>query len=386
MISVKIVCLSLLWVSWVSTVSAALTIDEVEGLQSFMHKLQNDGLASAYAAGHQQALDAYFSEYIHLFHRVLNPSPDTMRNGRNPAPRSSEELKDGLNGLTNLVHLIRYSNLSILHDLKRALLPRYPEHVGKDSIFGRIHYRSLIRLSNSYGIDPTIPVRPWLGTETVYLAALLSLNNTMLRHLRSLDFQLMDAKLVQRERLVRYQGMITKLYNDMARYLQIQPLLPYYDTVWDIGNKLNLLANSPVGRANSSRIQNVAENLCHTILSMMAIYGLPARPAMPTTTRTNRTWTANIPAAPAAPGTEVISDQLRRRWEVGRLIELGPTVNVTSTVWILQLLRGLNQDLQPFVNALGAASGWIGAIPSLVNRATSLLERVVPTFRRSDTD
>jgi hypothetical protein len=385
MISVKIFCLSLLSVSWVSTVSAALTIDEVEGLQSFMHKLRKDGLASAYAAGHQQALDAYFLEYIHLFHQVLNPSPDTVRHGPNPAPRPSEELNHELDGLPNLVQLIRYSNLSIIHDLKLFLLPRDPGSVDENSIFGRVDDRSLTRVSADYGTEPTIPVTPWLGTETVYLAALLSLNNTMLRLVRPFDLQLMGATLVQRQRLVRYQDMITRLYNGMARYLQNRPLLPYYEAAREIQNELIQLANSSVSPARSSRIQTVTERLSHTILSMMAIYGLPARPEMPSKS-TGRKRTTYTPAVPPAHGTAVISDLLAHRWEAGRLIDLGPAFKVSARVWLLQLLRGLKQDLQQFVDSLGVRSGWILPIPSLLDLAIPLLRKTPPAPRHSGTN
>jgi hypothetical protein len=388
MVSFNTFYLSLLSVSWVSTVSAALTVEQVEALGWFRFNIHNHGLAAAYSAVHQPLVDAYISDYIEQFHRTLNPYLNFVCNGQNPAPPPSvdSELTQSLNGIPRIVQLIGYSNLSILRDFKLALLPTNPQSIGDQSIFGRIDDRYLTRVSDEFGIDPTIPQRPWLGTQTVYLAALISMNNTMHSLVRRFNFQSMGATLLQRQRLVRYQDMITRLYNGMVQYLRIHTMLPYYDTVQDIRNELTELADSPISRARSSQIQSIAEDLSHAILSMIAIYGLPARPEMPAT-GTGRNRTPYRPAVPAAPGTEVISDVFARRWEAGRLINLGLSSSSANTrIWILQLLRGLKQDLKPSVDCLGSGSGWIWPIPSLVDLAAYLLERIRPAPRRSGTD
>jgi hypothetical protein len=215
----------------------------------------------------------------------------------------------------------------------------------------QIDDRYLTSVTDAFGINP---LRPWLGTDIVNVAALFSMNSAMFSLVTDYYFYSAHQTLVHR--LVHYRDMISGLYNEMGRYMRIQTLLQYHNIFRDIRVKLNKLANSADGNARRVEIDAVSTRLAIAILSMMAIYGRPARFRIP-----------------AERGTKVISDLLADRWQVRHLINLERRVRHASKLWMRKLLAIFADESGTFENGFGPGSVWIRKIQPLLRTAISLL-------------
>jgi hypothetical protein len=379
----------------------------------FVENIQSVGsLGAAYADVHKPSLDAYLSEYIDELHRTvelyLGNLPETVRNGQNPAPGPDQELQAALNWLPKCVDFIWYSNLNIINDIKKKWLARYdPESITWLVILAKIDDTYLNDVSVEYDVNRTRPVIFQLGTPwhlhlIVDVAASLSTNDAVFSMVCSdSEFQSMNSMLENRlpehlrymitqrydsnfqsvypalvNRLRHYRHMISRIYHEMARYMEIQIPREYDAILQDITRDLDELANRVVHPITRRQWRNnfykVAKSLSHTTLSMMAIYGRPAR----FVTRTGPSIHSPL-QVPAAAGMEVISELLAGRWYFRRLINLQLGSNKSKIIWTKQLLSGLSRQLE---NEFGGGAWWIPAIRPLLDWARSMLGSGPPFF------
>jgi hypothetical protein len=368
MISSNIFYLTFLSVSCMSFVRAPLTPQQTIEIGTFWNSELAD-LHDALQAVPQSTLDAYFSDCILIFQNTLGPYldnlPEAVLNGEEDAPSPGQHLTRALDGLPNLVYLIKYSNVCILNNLEGQFLALYPVSIGSESILGIINNENVSDVWNNYIRYRTDLVALPLQSYILYIAILFSMNRTMLDLIP--QNHRLDARLV--ERLEIYQRMIISLHSEMARYMRIQTLRPYSKTFKDFKKELKKIAQGVMREdVRTMKIEDHAVNIAHAILPMIAIYGRPAaRPATPT-----------IPGDPATLGTEILINLFKTQWTVRRLIGQTVNMNVSRPRWIQRLLESLETELKEIENRAGAWSSWMEKIREpILNRAFDLLNREI---------
>jgi hypothetical protein len=371
MISAAIFYFGLVSVSWISFVGA-LTAAQINAINVFLNHTGGD-LLGAFREVTKPTLAAYFRESIQNFHTALDPYlnglDDTVRKGVNPAPPpdSDSDLSRELAGLTNLVNLIKYENLTLLQELK-WILSTYGQHghLGPESTLGMIDDEYVIAVWNEYVASRTGQRHPL--TTYIHLATLYSMNRTML----SLASHPLLVSLVMR--LADYHDMIIRLHASMARYLQIDTLCPFSKTFRVAENQLNELAMSVDIPDTINQIRTLAYDLSTQILLVIAIYGCPPGPEFPF-----------LHGDRAIAGTEIIFKLFVTRWDIRRLIgqQIGRYVSFED--WILCVLNSLYTELLKIQDSYwiwnhlyGPTSAWVLRLWRMVNKALYVLDPPVP--------
>jgi hypothetical protein len=365
MISSNIFHFSLLSISWISFVRPYLTAEQDNELRGLWANRDNN-LRGAFNAVTPSTLDAYYQGWIRTFDNTiclyLRKLDVNVRDGQIQAPEPHEAVRTTLAGIPNLVYMIRYSNITILKDLK-DLISVHRVQLGPRSILGMINDIYVTSVWDDYAIYLTELEPGQLETYIVYLIVLFSMNKTLLNNIN--PYFSLDANLVNR--LESYQTMITSLHSAIAAYMQIVTLIPYYRKFEDIENELNQLARDTSATNPDMTLQleikTRVHNLSTSILQMIAIYGRPPKQE-----------TTFTPAEPRKPGTEIISKLIGSQWEIRRLVGQVVCMGIPEPSWLLEVVMSFQAVLPNIAEPVGPWSRWMLKIGPILRLARSLLK------------
>jgi hypothetical protein len=154
-------------VSWTSAVSVVLDVQQRGIIDLFRQRLQGGNhLANAYDTTNLVALDAYYLEWIDsLMNHVdnyLNHMDANVDYVKHAPSDPDLAFNSTLDELSNFVYLIRYSNLSILNNLKRDLGP-----ISAAFILVIINDQYVRSVSEQYGINKNAPAERSFETNIV---------------------------------------------------------------------------------------------------------------------------------------------------------------------------------------------------------------------------
>jgi hypothetical protein len=373
MISSKIFFFGLFSASLISVGSAVLDGPHALAIRLFQYNLQHEWpLAVACAHVDPAALKAYFLDRIdhydaHVDH--YNPGFGPERN-QVPEPDHSKEFIAIFNELPRFVWILLYSNVNMLNQIKGVLpppsippestsIPPESTSIPPDSILAMITDQYVGYLANHY---PTIRATEGERSFRPYIlnvAILFSLNRAMLNVIHNHAQRKTLAPMI-----VEYQDMITQFYELIRKYMLMKNLLPYHQIFFNLGGIINLLSN---GRDTQSRddsirpaVANLVTNLVNTILSMIAIMGMP-RPLA-------------LGATPVS-GSVLIFNILRNMWSVRRLMGLEiQWQDAPDGVWYRQLLKDLQYVLLETIGPLSEAwEEWIAVIGPMLGKGQELV-------------
>jgi hypothetical protein len=275
MISSHIFYFSLLSVFWISFVRAALTPAQNTEMRFFFDAAM-DNLRTAFHGITETTVDVYFQEVVLDFHHALGPYladlDATVRHGRTqaPQPQVPGPLNFALAGVPGNFYLIKYSNLSILNDLKKVLVSTFRMEIIPATLLGMIDDDNVTSAWNDYVTYRNAPQRLQLEVYIVDIAVLFSMNRAMLVYIPPNHPLCSGAQVT---RLKHYQTLIGALHSHLAGYMQTQPLASYNNMFQNIQDDFARLGRAAM--PDTIQIRDVAYELCVTILSMIAIYGRP---------------------------------------------------------------------------------------------------------------
>jgi hypothetical protein len=416
MISSNIFYFSILCISWISFVRAYLTPEQNIEIAGFWN-YHGDDLHDAFKAVRPSTVDAYYWDWIMNFQYTLGPYlvnlDVSVLSGQNQAPQPDGPLGARLAGIPNIVYLIRYSNLTILKDIKDDWVSMYRKPISSRSLLGMIDDNYVTSVWNDYATYHTKQQPRQSEAYIIFLVVLFSMNRTML--------DIIPKKSPLHEyvvpRLGYYQTMINLLLSGIARYMQITTLIPYYrifddyqvefirlaDALIDERNiqmeslesfqefqnelgprasaanserdiriaklaafedfktELNRLS-SPTIREIIHQIEALAYHLSDRILPMIAIYGLPLRAETPF-----------IHWEYEKSGPEIISDLFKKKWEIRRLVGQEIYESVGNARWLRQVLNSLEMELRNIDNRKGPWSPWMEKLRPMLNLALYVL-------------
>jgi hypothetical protein len=295
MIAIKIVYMSLLSASWRTAVSRDWPPGEALIINHYLHLTENrNDWTTAYDRRVRPTLDIYFSDRVdsvaHWVTDYFANLNDQVDYTQNSPPGPGPELHEALLGVRKLVFMIRYANIGLLNDIKKALLVGGP--INLPDILGGIDDAAVASVPTDYAIVKRAGPRIWVEAYTVEVAVLFSLNKSMLNHLQGV---------YQSDRLQYYQGMIDRLHQHLSRYLRIQTEFKYIGDMFRLHTHINGLFAAGIHGYGDRRIKGVLEGVANAILSVVAIYG------------TGRD---------VANGKDMLSILLENVWEIRRYLKL----------------------------------------------------------------
>jgi hypothetical protein len=372
MIPSRLFYFSLLSAAWMSFVRAVLTPDQEDKMRVFLEYTGGD-LFAAFDAVDKRTLDTYFFECVGHFHTNLCPFLRNLdyavRSRHNQAPPADQQFRDGF---TKFVNLIKYSNLTILNELKWNLFSTYGISVDPESILGMINDEYVVSVWNEYATyRATLEERPNpLETYTVHIAILYSMNRALICLIPP-NYPLPGLK----QRLENYQHSIIWLHYSLARYVQILCMRSYSQKFVNFDNQLKQLIFGAGILDRTTQIRNFARNLSNEVLAVIVIYGCPAGP---------RTPSPSTPRDPALPGREILDKLFENHWDILRLIGHQINPHISYEDWMREVLRTFAGELrtiqlrfEAWDHVYAPCSLWVSTLLRIVNTALDFLDRAV---------
>jgi hypothetical protein len=359
MIASKLFYLSLLSVSWMSAVSAGLTSHQRQHIQRFLNNLDNGhGLVDMiqlffppspeiYSDVFQPMLLDYFSEWIGRFGLAVNHylqiELDLFISDRYLPPARDPDLNQEWNVLPRVVCLIKYSNISFLNGLMRTFaIDHYP--------LGMINDAYLRSVSNLFPLGNPTEEESSFEPYILEVAVLFSMNQIMLPRI--------PAENLIHATLVRYLDISFRLHYHMARYMQLDSLIPYSWTFNSLKHEFDRLETMEDNILRTDDLRTALELWSNAVLSMIAIYGTPS-----------------INQSPYTPGTEKICALLNNQWSVRRLMgwQYHSTLGIPSWYKILLNTIAAELDLTLIETVYGARHPWVSGIRPMITQAKELI-------------
>jgi hypothetical protein len=344
MISTKIFYFSFFFVAQMSAVSAYLTAAQIARMIHWLHhRTANDiDWAPTFRSIDPDVLDNYLARCVrdlggrvNIYLNGLNPEASYVEN-LPPAPDPTLDI--ALNGFPKLVMLLRYSNLTILNDLKRSL--RLSGH-----LLGIINDGYLREESSRYRhlqpVESGYSAMPYMEE----LAVLFSINKAILSQVLRL----------QGSRLSHYQNMINTLHEHIARFMRVAIEHPYSENVETMRDEIKALDWTEIFDFSPfymhPGLDNVFTNLSHHMLAVILIYGGTGEYG----------------------STEIISDLLNNHRVIRFFLHVERVPRERTLYYCRQIISSLAQFVNGIAVRLRGRHRWISDHLGLANTVLLLL-------------